>query len=148
MDDSHNRSMLAEQEVLQQPTPPPQDSQSSGSTDTHIPGNQIAKRMDLDEDTAAPDMLSPMSAADGEKQDERDLSAFTSPELDSPSTGYDFSNVRVCASLSISLVARNTKGISSSFPLHHRPSCVRVVDSMEPNNQSVKSMMFKSKSST
>jgi len=50
--------------------------------------------MDIDEEAAAPDMLSPMSA-DGEKQEEIDLPALTSTDLGSPSMGYDFSNIRL-----------------------------------------------------
>jgi glucose-induced degradation protein 4 len=94
MDDSHSEAIVAAPEVLQQPTPP-QDSQPAGSADTYISEQQDIKRMDMDEDTTAPDMLSPMSA-DGDKQEESELPALASADLGSPSMGYDFSNIRVC----------------------------------------------------
>lgn len=52
--------------------------------------------MDIDEDTTAAEMLSPISVEGGEKQEERELSALAAPDLGSPSMGYDFSNIRVC----------------------------------------------------
>jgi hypothetical protein len=80
--------------VHQQPTPPPSDSHVPASTNTHIADDQNVKRMDVDEETVGPDMLSPMSA-DADKQDESELPALTSTDLGSPSGGYDFSNIRV-----------------------------------------------------
>jgi hypothetical protein len=50
--------------------------------------------MDIDEETTAPDMLSPMSA-EGDKPEESELPALSATDLGSPSMGYDFSNVRV-----------------------------------------------------
>jgi hypothetical protein len=94
MVNSHVEAMVTAPEVLQQPTPPPSDLPVAGSTDTHIAEQQNIKRMDMDEDTSAPDMLSPMSA-EGDKQEESELPALTSADLGSPSMGYDFSNVRV-----------------------------------------------------
>ena len=52
------------------------------------------KQMDTEDEAAAPDIPSPISA-DGEKHDERELSALHSTDLGSPSLSYDFSNVRV-----------------------------------------------------
>jgi hypothetical protein len=93
MDDSHDEAIVTAPEVLQQPTPP-SDSQATGSTDTHIADQPDSKRMDIDEDTTAPDMLSPMSA-EGDKPDENGLPALSSADLGAPSMGYDFSNIRV-----------------------------------------------------
>ena len=94
MDDIHEEVIInTAPEVHQQPTPPPSDSHVPGSAEARIADNQ-GKRMDIDEEAAAPDMLSPMSA-DGEKQEEIDLPALTSTDLGSPSMGYDFSNIRV-----------------------------------------------------
>jgi hypothetical protein len=50
--------------------------------------------MDIDEETSAPDMLSPISA-EGDKQEEAELPALANTDLGSPSMGYDFSNIRV-----------------------------------------------------
>ena len=94
MDDSHDEAIVTAPEVLQQPTPPPSDSQATGSTDTHIADQPDPKRMDIDEDTTAPDMLSPMSA-EGDKPDENELPALSSADLGAPSMRYDFSNIRV-----------------------------------------------------
>jgi hypothetical protein len=94
MDETPDEAISDAPEVLQQPTPPPSDSQVTGSTDTHIREPQDAKRMDIDEETTAPDMLSPMST-EGDKQEESELPALSATDLGSPSMGYDFSNVRV-----------------------------------------------------
>ena len=53
--------------------------------------------MDTEEDISTADMLSPISAEGGNKQEERELAALAAPDLGSPSMGYDFSNIRVCA---------------------------------------------------
>jgi hypothetical protein len=97
MDDSHDEAIVTAPEVLQQPTPHPSDSQATGSTDTHIADQPDSKRMDIDEDTTAPDMLSPMSA-EGDKADENELPALSSADLGAPSMGYDFSNIRLIPS--------------------------------------------------
>ncbi len=94
MVNSHVEAMVTAPEALQQRTPPPSDLPVAGSTDMHMAGQQDFKRMDMDEDTSAPDMLSPMSA-EGDKQEESELPALTTTDLSSPSMGYDFSNVRV-----------------------------------------------------
>lgn len=80
-------------EVHQQPTPPPSDSHVPGSTEQRIADSR-GKRMVMDEEATAPDMLSPMSA-DGEKQEEHEIPSLTSTDLGSPSMGYDFSNIRL-----------------------------------------------------
>lgn len=95
MDHTHDEEIVNAPEVLQQPTPPPLDSQTAGLTDTHITNQPDIKRMDIDEDTTAPDMLSPMSA-EGDKQEENDIQALRNTDICSPSMSYDFSNVRVC----------------------------------------------------
>lgn len=83
---------------------PRQDSQPTGSTDTHISEGQNIKRMDTDEETSASDMLSPISA-EADKQEDRDLPpALGDIGQGSPSMGYDFSNVRVCATIEPFLV--------------------------------------------
>lgn len=92
MDDVGGELVAAPSEVQQQPTPPPQDSQVAGPTEGH--NMRSVKRMDTEEETAAPDMPSPMSA-DGEKHDERELPVLNSTDLGPPSLSYDFSNVRV-----------------------------------------------------
>lgn len=98
-DESHDEAIVTttavEVEVLQQPTPPSSDAHATGSTETHIAEQPNVKRMDVDEEAAAQDMLSPMSA-EGDKQDEAELPAITSTDLGSPSMGYDFTNIRVC----------------------------------------------------
>jgi len=94
MEDTLLEANVPAPEVIQQPTPPRSDSRAPGSTDTHIAEERDTKRMDIDEEISAPDMLSPMSA-EGDKQDESDLHPLTSADLGSPSMGYDFSNIRV-----------------------------------------------------
>jgi len=71
------------------PTPP---SESQISADSHMADRYESKRMD---EPPAPDMLSPMSTADADKQEESELSALSSTHFASPSMGYDFSNVRL-----------------------------------------------------
>jgi hypothetical protein len=92
--DVRDEIVVAHPEVHQEPTPPPSDSRAASSAEAHIPEQQNIKRMDIDDETMAPDMLSPMSA-DGEKHEENELPALSSAGLSSPSMGYDFSNVRV-----------------------------------------------------
>ncbi|KAM3085934.1 hypothetical protein ACMFMG_002985 [Clarireedia jacksonii] len=84
-------------EILQRPTPPPHDSQDGGSTEGRLNYQENNKRMDIDEDTTGPDMLSPVSV-EGDKHEEPELPALTNPHLGSPSLGYDFSNVRLIPS--------------------------------------------------
>lgn len=92
MDNAGDGLMPVVAEAQQQPTPPPQDSQGPGSTETH--SMQSIKRIDTEEEMAAPDMPSPVSA-DGDKHEDRELAALNSADLGSPSMSYDFSNVRV-----------------------------------------------------
>ena len=94
IDETRDEAIETAPEVLQQPTPPPSDSQVTGSTDTHVAEPQDVKRMDIDEEIAPRDMLSPMSA-EGDKQEETELPALPVTDLGSPSMGYEFSNVRV-----------------------------------------------------
>ena len=107
IDEVNDGTVTSAQEVIQQPTPPAQDSQPIGPADSYMMAQQERKRMDTDEDVTAAEMLSPMSAegGGGEKQEERELSALAAPDLVSPSMGYDFSNIRVCA-LSMSHICR------------------------------------------
>ena len=95
MEDSLLETHVPAPEVLQQPTPSPPESHTNGSTDTHIAEQHQSKRMDIDEEASAPDILSPMSAEADKQPDESDLHQLTRSELGSPSMGYDFSNIRV-----------------------------------------------------
>jgi glucose-induced degradation protein 4 len=92
MEDAGGELITADSEAQQQPTPPPQDSQVAGPAERH--SMRSMKQMDKEEESAAPDMPSPISA-DGEKHDVDDLSALNNADLGSPSLSYDFSNVRV-----------------------------------------------------
>ncbi len=147
IEDSLIEANLIAPPVLQQPSPPPSHSHTAGSTDPHIAEQQQTKRMDIDEEASAPDMLSPMSA-EADKQDESELHPLTRADLGSPSIGYDFSNIRVrfmsrdrrCTFLETDL------SLSLYLPLLH-PSCARVADSKVPNNRSGKSMKSRLKSS-
>jgi hypothetical protein len=94
MDDIRDELIVTAPEAHQQPTPPASNSQIHSSAGTYMADEESSKRIDMDEDTTAPDMLSPMST-DGDKQDESELPALTSADLCSPSMGYDFSYVRV-----------------------------------------------------
>jgi hypothetical protein len=98
MDESHADATHTTPEIFQQPTPPRSDSQAPGSTDSHIVEQQGNKRMDIDEESHIPDMLSPMSA-EGDKHDDTELHALSNTDISSPSMGYDFSNIRVCTYL-------------------------------------------------
>ncbi len=94
MDDSrHEENVITPEEAFQQPTPP-SDSPAAGSAERHLAEQENAKRMDMDEDTSAAEMLSPMSAGP-DKQEVVELPALP-VDLGSPSLGYDLSNVRVC----------------------------------------------------
>ena len=97
MEDRPVDENLPPSEVLQQSSTPTSDSRTPGSTDTHIEGQHQTKRMDIDEEVSAPDMLSPMSAEAEKPHDESDLQPLTRADLGScsPSMGYDFSNIRV-----------------------------------------------------
>jgi hypothetical protein len=95
MEDTLIEENVPAPEVLQQPSPSPPESHTTGSTDTHIAEQQQSKRMDIEEEAPAPDMLSPMSAEADKQQDETDLHQLTRSDLGSPSMGYDFSNIRV-----------------------------------------------------
>jgi hypothetical protein len=92
MDGSHNDVNVPTIEAFQQPTPPP--SEPAGLTGTHITQQRNNKRMDIDEDISAPDMLSPRSA-EGEKHEDSELPVLSSTDQGSPSMGYDFSSIRV-----------------------------------------------------
>lgn len=86
-------SPILDVEITQQPTPPPR----SGIADmTGTPQSDIrnTKRMDIDDETNGPDMLSPMSA-EGEKHEATEMRTIANPRIPSPSLGYDFSNIRV-----------------------------------------------------
>ncbi|KAH8662837.1 vacuolar import and degradation protein-domain-containing protein [Tricladium varicosporioides] len=107
MDQTHDEAVVNAPEVLQQPTPP-SDSQNAGLTDRHITDQPEIKRMDIDEDTTAPDMLSPMSA-EGDKQEENDLPALRNTDICSPSMSYDFSNVRLIPSSPSSFLRAGSK---------------------------------------
>lgn len=95
MNEAGDEFVLVATEAQQQPTPPPQDSQESGPAETH--NLRSIKRNDSDQEAAAPDMPSPISA-DGEKHEERELAVLNSVDLGSPSPSYDFSNVRLIPS--------------------------------------------------
>lgn len=95
MDDAGGELIPGASEAQQQPTPPPQDSQVAGPAERH--SMRSMKQMDTEDEAAAPDIPSPISA-DGEKHDERELSALHSTDLGSPSLSYDFSNVRLIPS--------------------------------------------------
>lgn len=95
LDDSQDEAIVTAPETFQQPTPPPSDSQLTGSTETHAVEQPQSKRMDIEEETNGPDMLSPMSA-ETDKQDDSEMPTLSRTDLSSPSMGYDFSNIRVC----------------------------------------------------
>jgi len=108
IDDTRDEAIATAPEVLQQPTPPPSDSPVTGSADTHVAGSQDVKRMDIDEEIAPRDMLSPMSA-EGDKQEETELPALSTTDLGSPSMGYEFSNVRLLPSSPSSYLRAGSK---------------------------------------
>lgn len=94
MDDSQDDAIATTPEAFQQPSPPSSD--PAGSTDTRITQQRNSKRIDTDEESSAADMLSPMSA--GEKHEDTDLTVLSGADLGSPSTGYEFSNIRLIPS--------------------------------------------------
>ncbi len=145
MDESHDEPIVTAPEVLQQLTPPPTDSQVTGSTETHITEQQQTKRMDIDEETGGPDMLSPMSA-EADKQDDGEMPTLSSTDLGSPSMGYDFSNVRVRKYATKEIHRRVLIGRSSSHP-HVLPFCVLAANIVAPNNLSAKSTTCRWRSS-
>ncbi|RDL42239.1 Vesicle-mediated transport protein-like protein Vid24 [Venustampulla echinocandica] len=108
MDDTPEETILAAAEVLQQPTPPASGSRAAGSTETRITEQPEVKRMDIEEDNVAHDMLSPMSA-EADKQDDTDIHALANTDLGSPSMGYDFSNIRLIPSSPSSFLRAGSK---------------------------------------
>ncbi|PMD64046.1 vesicle-mediated transport protein-like protein Vid24 [Hyaloscypha bicolor E] len=109
MEDGLVEANVPAPEVLQQPSPSPPESHTTGSTDTHIAEQQQGKRMDIDEEASAPDMLSPMSTETDKQQDESDLHQLTRSDLGSPSMGYDFSNIRLIPSSPSSFLRAGSK---------------------------------------
>lgn len=132
--------------AAQEPTPPPQDSQLTGSTDSYISAQGEHKQVDADDDNAVADMLSPISA-EGDKQDERELSSLTGSDPGSPSEGYDFSTVRVNDTTSNSHL-RCISNSLRSFPGPRLAFCAQAVDFTVLNNLSDKYMMSRWRSST
>jgi len=147
VEDTLNEVIVTAPEVLQQPTPPPSDLQAAGSTDTHIIDQSVPKRMDIDEDTSAPDMLSPMSA-EGDKQEESELPALTSSDLGSPPMGYDFSNVRVRITRRHHLINYANKYLFSLYRLLLPPFSALAAGSRALNSPNAKDTMSRLKSST
>jgi len=147
MDVPHDAAIATAPEVLQQPTPPPAESRPAGSTDTHIAAPHNTKQMDVDEDNGGPDMLSPMSA-EGDKQEESELPALPNTDLGSPSMGYDFSNIRVCAPcLVVRYHCSATYFIFSLFHPRLLLFCAPEASFMGPSSRSAKYTMFRSRSS-
>jgi len=100
MDGTREEDINLVSEVLQQPTPPPSDLQVGGDiAETH--SDVQSKIMEIDDESPAIDMLSPMSV-EVEKSEENDIPALNDAHIGSPSMGYDFSNIRVCAFSGIS----------------------------------------------
>ncbi|KAL3427978.1 vesicle-mediated transporter vid24 [Phlyctema vagabunda] len=93
-------------EVQQPPTP--SDSPAPGSPEAIRRPQQHTKRMDIDDDPASTEMLSPMSAG-ADKHSGNELSALTSAGLGSPSMGYDFSHVRMIPSSPSSFLRAGSK---------------------------------------
>jgi len=92
--------------VNQQPTPPSDSQAAVGSTEHCEAEDQHLKKMEIDGDGSAGDMLSPMSIE--EKQEEPGQPALTHGYTsNSPSTSYDFSNVRVCLKCDMCLMDAN-----------------------------------------
>lgn len=147
MNDAGDELISAATDALQEPTPPPPDSQAPGPAERQIQDERSIKRMDTEEETIGPDMPSPISA-DGEKHEEGELPALNSADLGSPSMGYDFSNVRV--SVQLITVALNPRCIDqwpSLYPLPLPPSYALAADSTAPSNPSARSIKFRLKSS-
>lgn len=94
MEDSHEEVDVPVSATPQLLNNSPPSSQPAGSTETHITQQRIPKRIDMDEEASASEMLSPMST-EGEKHDERDLQVLARTDMGSSSMGYDFSNIRV-----------------------------------------------------
>lgn len=76
-----------------QPLPPAlSDSPSPGLMETDARIQSSVKQIDIDEETAASDTMSPINA---EGEEERKPPTSTNNYLSSPSMGHDFSNIRV-----------------------------------------------------
>lgn len=108
MEESNDEAILMRE--VQNPITPSSDSPEAGVRGTIAQNAQNTKRMDIDEDStsAAPDMMSPMSA-ETDKHEENELSALTSCDLSSPSMGYDFSHVRLIPSSPSSFLRAGSK---------------------------------------
>ncbi|RDW88923.1 putative VID24 [Coleophoma cylindrospora] len=107
MDDSHDDAVILP--GLRRPGSPPSDTPERGSADRDVTRNQHhVKHLDIDEDHASTDMLSPMSTAT-EKHETSELSALASTDPGSPSMGYDFSHVRLIPSSPSSFLRAGSK---------------------------------------
>ncbi|QSZ28865.1 hypothetical protein DSL72_003370 [Monilinia vaccinii-corymbosi] len=90
--DGTPESPIIDPGTTQQPTP-----RRTDTTVTSRNGMRSTKRMDIDEETNGPDILSPMST-DGDKQEDAEMRTIANPHIPSPSLGYDFSHVRLLPS--------------------------------------------------
>ncbi|KAG9228167.1 vacuolar import and degradation protein-domain-containing protein [Amylocarpus encephaloides] len=108
METTPEHAIVTTTELLQQPTPPPSDAHTAGSTEIHPHGQPDGKQMDIDDEPAAVDMLSPVSA-EADKQEESDLRGLSTTDMGSTSMGYDFSNVRLMPSSPSSFLRAGSK---------------------------------------
>ncbi|CAL3964153.1 hypothetical protein PZA11_001581 [Diplocarpon coronariae] len=104
---SYDEVNVSAREVIQQPTPPT-DLRTASHTDTHIAEQRNAKQMDVEEESSGVDMLSPMSG-EGDKREEGELPALSNTDLETPSMGYDFSNIRLFPSSPSSYLRAGSK---------------------------------------
>lgn len=140
--DNAQSDMPVESPQINQPLIPPSDSSPTASVERHSSiTTQSKKQMDIDEEPTAPDMLSPV-IAETEKQEDRDRSALAGTALRSPSSGYDFSYVRVC-DMYYYVLGTHTNLLSSLFRHPHHASCVQVADFTVRSSLSVRYMTFR-----
>jgi hypothetical protein len=96
-------------DVIQQPTPPPSESQRSPESSNAYSNEQRIKQIDMEEEKqhSSSETLSPVSMEDTQEESEQSDHRGSSSGYSggSSSMSNDFSNVRVCHKLTLSLVA-------------------------------------------
>jgi glucose-induced degradation protein 4 len=147
-DDIRDEDAVAAPDMIQQPSPPPSESQRSPVlSDTYSNDQRIKQVAMADEmQTSSSETLSPVSMEDTQEESEQSEHCGSSGGYTggSSSMSNDFSNIRVRLSLS-SWLPRETriKRLHSLFHLHHPHFCGRGANSMGLSNPSVKYMMYR-----
>jgi hypothetical protein len=147
-DDIPDDDAAAEPDVIQQPTPPPSESQRSPGPSNIYSNDQRIKQTIMAEEmqTSSSEILSPVSIEDTQEENEQSEHRGSSSGYTrgSSSMSNDFSNIRVRISLPPGFLKKNGIDRLHSLLLLHLPhSCGRGANFMGRSNPSVKYMMYR-----